>query len=114
MIDYAVIARTPELAFENYQVLTLGAALTGAVRPNLRAVFLSCSESNTVDVHFVLSADTPEDREEISDILFELEAGQLDSLNVSCNSSVHVHNDDILLPSHLGRSVFVRNSTQFK
>ncbi|HBE72271.1 MAG TPA: hypothetical protein DDW52_29405 [Planctomycetaceae bacterium] len=113
MIDYTVIARTEELAFENYQVLTLVAALAGAVRPNLRAVFVNCSASDTVDVHFVLSADTLDDREEIADIIFELEAGQLDPLNVTCNSSVHVHNEDVQLPSHLGRPVFIRNSPQF-
>ena len=113
MIDYSVISQTQELAFENYQVLTLVSALAGAVRPNLRAVFVACSSPDSVHVHFILCSDTPEDREEISDILFELEAGQLDPTNVTCNSSVHVHNDDIQLPSHLGRTVFVRNSPQF-
>ncbi|TWU50693.1 hypothetical protein Poly51_39860 [Rubripirellula tenax] len=113
MIDYSVIAQTQELAFENYQVLTLVSALAGAVRPNLRAVFVTCSSPDTVTVHFALSADTPEDREEIADIIFELEAGQLDPLNVTCNSEVHVHSDHIQLPSNLGRPVFIRNSPQF-
>ena len=87
MADYSIIAHTPELAFENYQVLTLVAALHGAVRLNLRAVFVKCHAPDSVAVHFLLGTDTPADREEIDDIMFEFEAGQLEPLKVACGRS---------------------------
>lgn len=64
------------LAETNKQVLNLVEALAGAVSPNFRRVTLTVSDPATITIEFVLEVDDATDREEIDDVLFELEALQ--------------------------------------
>ena len=59
---------------ENVYVLALVQALYGAVSPNLRAVHLADASESRVSLHFLLEAESADDREEIGDIVFEFEA----------------------------------------
>lgn len=70
------------LSEENAQVLNLVQALIGAVSPNLRRVTLEVPRPGAVRLRFVLEHEDSEDREEIEDIAFEVEALQTTGIDL--------------------------------
>ncbi len=66
---------------ENQYVLGLVQALLGGVTPNLRAAAIECV-GDEVRLVFLLRNESPEDREEIDDIVFEFEALQETVINL--------------------------------
>lgn len=69
------------LKWENEQVLNLIQATLGSITNNMRVIALECHNEKHVLIYFLLEKDTPEDREEIEDIVFEFEALQDSFIN---------------------------------
>ena len=94
-----------ELVRENAQVLNLVQAMIGLVTPNTRGVSL-VSRPESVHLYFLLEHDDEGDREEIDDIVFELQALQQGPIDVQV--SVIVSPDDSAFHQLLGRRVYGR------
>jgi hypothetical protein len=84
--------------------LRLLESLLGAVTPNLRAVSLE-RVGPGVRLHFLLEREDSEDRKEIDDVAFELEALQERAVTVEVVVAVSTERDAVDLP---GRRVFTR------
>jgi hypothetical protein len=93
---------------ENLQVLNLVQALIGSVTPNMRAASLEMTESG-VRLHFLFERESPDDREETSDIAFEFEALQGRALVVEVVTTVSTEPSAVSLP---GRRVYGRKDPQ--
>ncbi|HEV7240747.1 MAG TPA: hypothetical protein VGQ36_16025 [Thermoanaerobaculia bacterium] len=94
-----------ELRRENAEVLNLVQAMIGLVPPNLRGVSLVCRDEG-VHLYFLLEHDSEETREDIDDIVFELEALQGGFIDVDV--SVLVSRDDSAFGDLQGRRVYGR------
>ena len=99
------LATDRQVRFENYQVLCAVQALFGAVTPNMVAITLQCVGSD-VHLNFYLERETSVDREEIEDVIPEMEALQFAPVSVSAN--VVVVEDIRRLGALPGRPVFRR------
>lgn len=99
------MTRPDELLRENAQVLNLVQAMIGSVTPNMRGVSL-VAHPESVHLYFLLEHDDEGDREEIDDIVFELEALQGGSIDVDV--TVLVSPDDSAFHQLLGRRVYGR------
>jgi hypothetical protein len=98
------------LEYENQQVLALLQAMWGAISANMLGVSIQCNE-NAVHLYFALENESVEDREEIDDIVAELEA--LQSNAVPIHSHVFVLAEPWQGASSLvGRPVYVRKVFQ--
>lgn len=87
-----------ELKKENEQVLNLIQAMLGSVTANMRAIGID-SRNGEVKTTFLLGGETPEDQEEIEDIVFEFEALQLENVPVDVEVVVDSRPlDDLLVP----------------
>ncbi len=90
----------------NAQVLNLVQAMIGYVTPNFRMVTVEVAESGAVTLTFLLENDSEEDREEISDIVFEFEALQEQGHDVDVNVVVDDQALHLIVPP--GRCVYGR------
>jgi len=97
-----------KLQYENYQVVSLIQALWGAISSNMVAISLYCVDE-AVNLHFYLQSDSPEDREEISDVETDLFALQF--TNVPIHSHVHIVGERIDVSQIQGRVVYLRHAT---
>jgi hypothetical protein len=89
---------------ENYYILALLQAMLGAISNNFRAIWLIADEEK-LDVFFLLSKESNEDREEIGDIIFEFEALQKRIINVTPHIVI---NNKEWLPPNEARMVFLK------
>jgi len=94
-----------ELVRENEQALNIVQAMIGLVTPNMRGVSL-VSRPEGVHLYFLLEHDDEGDREDIDDIVFELEALQGASIDVEV--TILVSSDDSAFHQLLGRRVYGR------
>ena len=90
------------------QVADLLDAMLGSISWNFRAVWIDDSVSDQITLHFFLAADDPDDREEISDIVFEFEARQDDPLAIEVECEVHVSSEPWKELPQLGYLVYAR------
>jgi len=97
---------TKGLSEENIQTLNLVQAMVGAVSSNLRWVTLEVPMPGAVRSRFVLEHDDPDDREEIADIGFELEA--LQTSGITLDVDIIVDSRPIAELDVPGRVVFGR------
>ena len=97
-----------ELLRENTQVLYLVQAMIGSVTPNMRGVSL-VSRPEGVHLYFLLEHDDEGDREEIDDIVCELEA--LPGASIDVDVTVRVSPDDSAFHQLLGRRVYGRKES---
>ena len=98
--------RSIGLEYENEQVLALLQAMWGAISENMLGVSLKCDEED-VHLYFVLERESEDDREEIADIVAELDALQSKALLIQ--SHVFVLAEPWQgIGSLIGRPVYVR------
>jgi hypothetical protein len=93
---------------ENLQVLALVQATLGCISPNFQAVSLETPPTG-VRLHFVLEAESSEDREEIEEIAFEFEAMQERTIKIEIELAVDsrpLH--ELNVP---GRKVYLRKES---
>lgn len=94
-----------QLDRENAQVLNLVQAMIGGITPNMRGVSLVCSSAG-LHLYFLLEHDDENDREEIDDIVFELQALQQGLIDI--NATVIVSTDDSAFGLLQGRRIYGR------
>jgi ElaB/YqjD/DUF883 family membrane-anchored ribosome-binding protein len=98
------------LEYENQQILALLQAMWGAISENMLGVSLKC-DGEAVHLYFALERESKEDREEIEDIVAELEA--LQSKAAPIQSHVFVLAEPWQgIGSLVGRPVYVRKVVQ--
>ena len=101
-------ARATRLARENQLVVQVSRALLGSVSENLRCVTIEVVLEGAL-VHFLLARDLAEDREEIAEVMFDLE--NLCSGLEECRAVVHVSSVPDSLKSLPGRWVYARKES---
>ena len=95
-----------KIEYENLQVIQLSQALLGAVSNNMRAVSININEG--IEVYFLLEYESPNDREEIEDIIFEFEALQENILASNITDKTTVSSKSYELVQVPGRLVYKR------
>ena len=98
-------ARATTLARENSLVLQISQALLGSVSRNLRAVSVDVGTDSST-VHFLLATDSSRDREEVEDVMCDLES--LTAGLESCIPSIHVSSRPDARGSLPGRLIYCR------
>ena len=68
------VSTPPNVEFENYVVVQVVQALLGSISTNMTAIAISTRPDRSVVIHFALGTDDSEDREEIKEIVGELNA----------------------------------------
>ena len=94
--------------YENQQILALLQAMWGAISANILGVSIEC-DGEDVHLHFVLERDSAEDREEIEDIVSELEALQSGPVLIYAHVTV-LAGPWLGVGSVVGRPVYVRKA----
>ena len=94
-----------QLERENAQVLNLVQAMIGGITHNMRGVSLVCSTEG-LHLYFLLANDDENDREEIDDIVFELQALQQGLIDI--DATVIVSADDSAFGLLQGRRIYGR------
>lgn len=86
-ITLANIRPDRQLAYENYQVVSVVQALRGAITQNMIAISLKCSGPD-VHLYFYLEDESPFDRELISEVEEDLIALQFTSIPINTHITI--------------------------